>query len=289
MRIALAPKNPRRMIWIPITLVLLFFAIGFAFRLFEGTFLYFPRSLENGRLQELTAIDPVTGAIFSEVSIPTEDGETLVGWHGEPKRIRGTLLWFHGNAGSLEHRYEDLRGLVAAGLEVLVVDYRGYGRSTGSPSEEGLYLDARASLDYLESELGTDPGRVVLLGRSLGGAVAVELATERKVRGVVIESSFTSLADMAKRVVRWFPAHWFAKSEFGTEERLVTLTVPVLLFHGTADEVVPFDHGETLAAAGAGLDLEFVPVEGAGHNDVSTTMGREYFDRVVAFVERCLR
>jgi len=271
------------MLTFAITLVVLFLGAGLLLRLMEGRLIYHPVPLEGGELAELAADLPESGARFEEVSFPTEDGETVTGWLGVPERPRGWLLWLHGNAGNVLHRWEDFsRFVVREEVAVLILDYRGYGRSTGRPDEGGLALDARAALDFLGAR-GVESERVFLLGRSLGGAVAVRLAEERPVAGVVMESTFLSIRAMARHTFPFFPAGWFAKSRFATDERIGRLTVPVLHFHGRADGIVPFSHGRRLSELAPEEGYEFVPVD-SGHNDLSLSMGDAYFERVVRFI-----
>ncbi|MHC4860526.1 MAG: alpha/beta hydrolase [Planctomycetota bacterium] len=271
-----------------ITILVLLVLPAVLFLLLQNRFLYFPQSLAVGALEERLAVIAKGEDTYEEVSFATSDGETLVAWLGRPPEPRAWLIWFHGNAGSIEHRFDDFLGFVRrANMAVLLVDYRGYGRSTGSPDEAGLYLDARAAWDYLVAR-ESDPARIFLLGRSIGGAVAVELATEKPARGLILESTFTSLEAMAKKTVPWYPpAWWIARGKFPTGDRIERLTMPILLFHGKADELVPFSHGYALSVI-AGENLEFVPVPAAGHNDLSLTMGRDYYERVAAFVDACL-
>ena len=277
------------MISLTVTLLVVLLLPGVLFFFFKERFLYYPHRLKEGALRQYVSNLPPGGEdSYEEIAFRTEDGETLVGWFGAPVEPKAWLLWFHGNAGSIEHRFGDLWQLVRrCGLAVLIVDYRGYGRSTGSPHEKGLYLDARAAWDALIVR-GAEPERIFLLGRSIGGGVAVELATEKPARGLIIESTFTSLSDMAGKVAWWYPpARWIARGRFPTEERIAALTMPIILFHGEDDDLVPLAHGEALAAR-AGENLTLVPVPGAGHDDVSLTMGRAYFERVSEFVDRCL-
>lgn len=266
--------------------IAVFLGLGFGLRLVEPRLVYDPRPLPPGRLAELLDGTPPGDGIFEEVSFRTPDGEALVGWLGRPaaRPPAAWVLWCHGNAGSVEHRFLDLvRFVRECGFGVLVFDYRGYGRSTGKPTEEGLYVDAEAALDFLAARAGVPPEEIAVLGRSLGGAVAVELAGRRTVRCLVLESTFTSAADMAKKMIPLFPARWFMRSRFATDAKIGALELPILLFHGRRDEIVPFEHGERLAAAARADRTTFVPVD-TMHNDLSETLGRTYFERVAAFV-----
>jgi len=271
------------MIYYPIAAVVLFILVGLAIRLLETRMLYHPSPLEAG------AIDSVIEAAgdgedrYEEVDFLAEDGVRSTGWLGTPKEPRGTLLWFHGNAGSVAHRWGDFLTFVRdLRLRVLIVDYRGYGRSEGSPGEAGLYLDARAALDFLGTR-GVASKDVFVLGRSLGGAVAVELATERPLKGLILESTFTSAPAMGRSMLPFYPVSWFMRSRFDSETRIARLELPILLFHGRRDRIVPFKHGERLAAAATKEQVTFVPVD-SDHNDLSVRLGKEYFDRVESFL-----
>jgi len=229
--------------------------------------------------------DPAdVGLAFTDLAIPTEDGERLHGWW-IPTRVRPArahVLFLHGNAGNVSHRLEHAVSLGAAGFDLLLVDYRGYGRSTGRPREEGLYRDARAALAALRAGAGVDRERIVYMGESLGGAVAAWLALQEEPRGLVLQSTFTSLRDVARVHYPWAPPV-LVPDAFPTRARLGELRAPVLVLHGDADEIVPVAHARALAEAAAGpRRLEIVA--GAGHNDLVALMGASYGRTVAAWL-----
>lgn len=221
--------------------------------------------------------DPAdVGLAFTDLTIPTDDGERLHGWW-IPSRVapaRGHVLFFHGNAGNVSHRLDHALALTAAGLDVLLVDYRGYGRSTGRPNEAGLYRDARASLAALRSGGQVDPARIVYMGESLGGAVALELALAEPPLVCVLQSTFTSLRDMARV---HYPSAFsgLAGEAYPNRERIARLRAPSLILHGDADEIVPLEHAHALLAA-APEPRRLHIVAGAGHNDLVQVMGKSY-------------
>jgi fermentation-respiration switch protein FrsA (DUF1100 family) len=169
--------------------------------------------------------------------------------------------------------------------QVFIVDYRGYGRSEGRPSEEGLYTDARAAWRYLVEERGIAPARIVIFGKSLGGAVAVELATQVKPAGVILESSFTSVPDMAARHFPFVPKA-LIRTKMNSAGKIARIRAPKLHIHSPADEVVPYELGRELFDAAAD-PKRFHRVEGAGHNETYLVGGSGYFAAIRDFMEYC--
>ncbi len=195
--------------------------------------------------------------------ILTGDGQRLHAWYAPPRGHAPVLLWSHGNAGNIAHREPALLALAARGLGVLAYDYRGYGRSEGSPSEAGVYLDARGAFDDLTTR-GVAPSAIVCFGESLGGAVSIEVATRRPCAAVAVVSTFTRLADLARR--HYGPVGSLAGNRFDSLARVPRLTVPVFVAHGDRDEIVPFELGERLFGA-ARRPKRFHRIAGAEHND----------------------
>jgi fermentation-respiration switch protein FrsA (DUF1100 family) len=216
------------------------------------------------------------GLGHQDLAVQTSDGERLHGWwfaaRAEPRR--GHLIHFHGNAGNISHRLAEAAALTRAGFDVLLFDYRGYGRSTGRPSEAGLYADARAVRAAAAARPGVDPARLVYLGESLGGAVALALALEHPPRGLVLQSTFTSIRDMARLHYPVVPP-FLVPDEYPSLRRIPGLRAPLLVLHGDRDEIVPFTHGQRLFEAAPEPRL-FHRVAGAGHNDLLAVAGPSY-------------
>lgn len=224
-----------------------------------------------------------------EVRLRTADGVQLYGWWRPPGSDEApVLLWCHGNAGNISHRAENLELLGRRGLGVLLFDYRGYGRSEGSPSEEGLYLDAEAAHRYLTEEQGIAPRHIILFGRSLGAAVALRTVLERPAAGLIMESPFVNVPAMARHMMPFLPVWALARNEFDSLARIGRLEVPVLIIHGTADRLVPPEQGRRLYQA-APEPKEWYAIEGAGHNDTYMAGGEQYMERFDAFCRRCVR
>lgn len=196
--------------------------------------------------RELEAAPSDAGLPFDQVRIETADGVRLHGWYLPAQPARATLLFFHGNAGNISHRLDSLRIFHDVGLSVLIIDYRGYGRSEGTPSERGTARDARAAWRYLVTERGAEPERIVVFGRSLGAAVAAELARDVAPGALILESAFTSVPDIAQEAYWFLPARWLSRFEYTTAEYVKEIAAPVLVIHSEDDEIIPFHHGRTV-------------------------------------------
>lgn len=227
------------------------------------------------------------GLDYDDVFLTAADGVRIHAWH-VPGESDTTLLWLHGNAGNISHRVDNIAALNSlTGLGVLIVDYRGYGLSEGSPSEKGLYLDAEAAFEHLVTEHGLDPVEdIVLFGRSLGVGVAADVATRHTVRCVILESGFTSVISMAGAsrpdwlVYALMP---FVGARYDTLAKISRVKSPVMIVHGDRDEIVPFQMAEELFEA-ARDPKRFHVVKGAMHNDVYERGGAAYFQALREFI-----
>lgn len=228
--------------------------------------IYFPMKYPSGWWEAQEQI----GA--SDVWLTEADGVRLHGWWVPAGSGEVVTLYLHGNAGNLTHRAPHLREITMAGSSVLIIDYRGYGRSEGWPYERGLYADAEAAYRYLAGK-GHAPERIVLHGESLGTAVAVDLASRVKCGGVVLEAPFTSARAVAWKVLPVIgPALVWG---FDSKSKIRSVSAPVLILHGEQDEVISFNFGRQLFAA-ANEPKYFRPVPGSGHNDIVETAGSKY-------------
>lgn len=204
------------------------------------------------------------GLEYEEVHLTSSDGVNVYGWYLPSKAAQGTLLFLHGNGGNISHRGESLRIFHRLGLNVLIIDYRGYGKSDGEPSEAGLYRDARAGWRYLRQERGRKPEEIVIFGRSLGGTVAARLASEVQPAGVIIESSFSSARDMAQELFPWLSYLTVIRYDFDAADALGKVHVPLLMLHSPDDEIIPYHLGRKLYQA-ANEPKFFQPLRG-DHN-----------------------
>ena len=201
----------------------------------------------------------------SEITLPTPDGETLVAWYARAKPGEPTLLYFHGNAGSLATRVERVRKYVERGRGILILTYRGFGGSTGTPSELSNTADAKLSYDYLIGN-GLRPEDILLYGESLGTGVAVQTAAARSAAGLILDAPYTSLADVAAERYPWVPVRWLMSDPYRSDLYLVKLTLPVLVVHGDRDDTVPVAMGRKVYEL-AGGPKELAIINGAGHSD----------------------
>ena len=250
---------------------------------FQARYVYFPDL--PSRQVEATPAD--IGLAFQALALRTADGEALAGWFIPAPAARGTLLYLHGNGGNIGHRLDQIEVFHRLGLNVLIIDYRGYGASSGKPSEEGTYQDALAAWNYLTQEKRLAPERVIVFGESLGGSVAAWLAARQPPAGLVIYASFTSVPEMAQALYPMFPASRLARYRYDTRAALRGVNCPVLILHSPEDEIIPFSHGQALLAA-AREPKRLVELRG-GHND-ALELSREVYTREIgAFLQQFLR
>lgn len=245
----------------------------------QSKYLYFPS-------RDLVMTSATTRLPYEDVSVQTVDGETVHGWFVPAADARATVLFCHGNAGNIANRVDAIWLFHELGLNVCIFDYRGYGRSTGKPSEEGTYRDADAIWTWLTTTKGIEPGRVVVFGESLGGAVAAWLAEQKRPGAAILESTFTSVPDMAARLYPFLPVRWLCRFRYPTLDRMPRIVCPVLVAHGPDDEMIPFKQGQKLFEA-AREPKVFVTLKGL-HNTGREETGRSYDEALDAFITRSL-
>lgn len=243
---------------------------------------YYP---EYGR--SITETPDDLGLPYETVELATDDGEILHGWFVPAPDAAGTVLFFHGNAGNISHRMGYLLMFYRLGYNTFIIDYRGYGQSSGVPSESGTYRDAQAAWRYLTEKKGIVPSNVVLFGESLGAAVAAWLAAREKPALLVLASAFTSVPDMGAKLYPFLPIRLLSRFEYNTLEYLRSVNCPVFIAHSPQDEIVPFEQGRALYEA-APDPKQFLELQG-GTTTVSFTCrktGRKHwatlFERIQA-------
>jgi hypothetical protein len=243
---------------------------------FENRLIFYPSA-------ELLATPQRARLGFDDVAFTTEDGVDLHGWWIPARHERAVLLFFHGNAGNIGDRIDSIEIFHRLGLTVFIIDYRGYGRSLGRPSELGTYKDAAAAWRYLATERGVSPDRVVVFGRSLGAAVATKLAVEQPPRALILESAFTSVPDMAALAFPFLPVRFLARTRYDNLGRIGDIHCPLLVIHSRDDEIIPFAQGRRLYQA-ANEPKRFLEIN-HGHNDGFLLSGSLYTDGLAAFLD----
>jgi uncharacterized protein len=254
---------------------------AFAVYLFimQPRLLYYPDM--PGR--ELEATPAVVGLAYEEVALQTSDGVRLHAWFIPVEQPRASVLFCHGNAGNISHRLDSIRLLHSLGLQVLIFDYRGFGKSEGSPSEAGTYRDVDAAWHHLLDVRGIPAGEIIVSGRSLGAAVAADLASRTRPAAVILESAFTSVPDMAAEIYPWLPVRLLSRYRYDNLDKVMRITGPLLLVHSRQDEIIPFAHGERLFER-AREPKSFLEIQG-GHNDAFLTSRKAYTHGLKAFLD----
>jgi len=256
----------------------------------------FPRFIEKRLIfypdRDNHSITPdVYGLEYDDVTFRTEDGLNLNGWFVPGKKSSSdedlhTLLWFHGNAGNINQRLENIKMLHdRVHVNVFIIDYRQYGKSDGKVSEQGTYIDARAALTYLHSRKDINHEKIIFFGRSLGSAVAVDLAVKENCRALILETPFTSIKEMGKELYPLLPINLFLRTKYDSLSKIRDVKVPTLIMHGDKDELVPFEQGRKIYEA-ANEPKEFYTIPGATHNDTHIVGGEEYFDTIRNFMNK---
>ncbi len=218
-----------------------------------------------------------------EVYFDTEDGVHIQALHLRNPSSETITIFFHGNAGNIFHRLADFQRLRKLGTSVLAVSYRGYAKSEGSPSEAGIYSDAKAAFKYVTGPLGYPPSRIFVLGRSIGSTAAADLAQDKAIAGLILVSPLSSAKEQAEAMGLGF-ATSLVGNAFDNMGKMSRLKAPLLVIHGTRDEVIPIAMGRTVHAVAPGEKF-FHPINGAGHNDLSGKFAREYWGIILAFFE----
>ena len=269
-----------RMVWsILVVLAVAYAGLLIVVFLFQSRLVYFPNI---GR--ELSATPRDAGLEYEEVRLNTSDGESLHAWFVPAPQSRGTVLLFHGNAGNISHRLEYLSMLHRLGYSSFIFDYRGYGRSSGSPSEQGTYRDAEAAWHYLTVTRKIEPRRIALLGESLGGAVAAWLASRQQPGALVLASVFTSVPEMAAELYPFLPVRLLSRFDYNTRACLEKVEVPVLVAHSREDDIISYRHGRALFDAARG-PKSFLEMRG-GHNDGFLFSRETWAGELGAFLDR---
>ena len=270
-------------IWKLLLIGVCIYAVLTAFIYFrQSSLIYYPNM--PGRTLDVTPRE--IGLAYQDVELLTEDNIKLHGWFIPNESAKGTLLFFHGNAGNISHRLESIKLFHKLGLNVFIIDYRGYGQSDGKVSEKGTYRDARAAWKYLSETRGISTNQIIIFGRSLGASIAAWLASEHSPAALIIESGFTSVPSMAKRLYPFLPVRWLAVFSYDTKQYVANISCPVLIAHSRNDDIIPFAEGLELFDAAPG-SKQFLEMRG-GHNDGFMVSGLSYIQGLNSFIHENL-
>ncbi len=280
-----AKKIMGLIIRILIIIVICYAAVLLTVLLRQKKMLYFP-------LKAMSTSPADIGLSYRDVTFKTTDGLTLSGWFVGVERNRdipaiydsqNVVLFCHGNGGNISHRLDTLAIFHRLGLRTFIFDYRGYGRSEGDPSEDGTYRDVEAAWRYLTEDESIPPDRIILFGRSLGGAVAAHMASKTDARALVLESTFTSVPNVAAEIYPFLPVHMFCRFKYNTLDRLKRIEMPVLVVHSNEDNMIPFRHGRELFLE-AKEPKQFLEIHGS-HNQGFHTSEQIYTEGLKQFLD----
>lgn len=261
--------SPTLILFIEIIVVLFvaYSVLGWTLYFMQATFLYRP-------VRDVTYTPEELGLDFEKVTYKSEDGLHISGWYIPSEGSKLTVLFCHGNGGNMMHRLDSINIFNNMGLNCFIFDYRGYGNSEGTPSEEGTYMDAMGAYKWLTMEKKVPPDDIIIFGRSLGASVAAHLASRVDARTLIIESAFTSYVDIGRKFYPYMPVRWFARFSYETIEYIKKVHCPLMIIHSRNDDLVPFEFALELHEA-ANEPKELVEIFGS-HNDGFLISGEIY-------------
>ena len=249
-------------------------------RYFERSNIYHPSKTIERSPQDI-------GLKYEDVNLKTDDGVQINGWFIPHKLPTVTILFCHGNAGNDSDRLDTIQFFHSLNLNVFIFDYRGYGKSQGKPTEIGTYKDTMSAYRYLEARNDIDTSKIIFYGESLGGAMAIELATKTKPAGVIINSTFTSVPDMSKEIYPWLPIQKLIKYRYDSLSKIKAVQCPILIMHSKQDDIVPYHHGRKLFDA-ANQPKEFLDLKGVHWESV--TVNSDYLrEPLMKFIQLCAK
>ncbi len=274
-------KTLTRMLWIILaTAAGLYVIVCAVLYVVQSRMIYFP-----SRTISVTPQD--AGLAYESVDLTAEDGVGIHGWFIPAESAQATLLFCHGNGGNISHRLESIRQFHRLGLSVFIFDYHGYGLSGGRPGEKETYMDAQAAWDYLTGTRGISADSVIVFGRSLGGAVAVWLARQFQPKALIVESSFTSVPDVAAHYYPFFPVKLLARFHYDSKERIRRIHIPLLIIHSPDDDIIPYEFGARLFEI-ANEPKQFLRIHGS-HNDGFLISDSTYLAGLEEFLSNSLK
>lgn len=249
----------------------------------QSALIYYP----NMPGRKLVATPQNIGLLYEDVALLTKDNIQLHGWFVPADAAKASVLFFHGNAGNISHRLESIDIFHRLGLNVFIIDYRGYGQSEGKVTEKGTYRDAEAAWQYLTGTKGISDNQIIVFGRSLGASIASWLASKHTPAALIVESGFTSVAAMAQRLYPFLPVRWLTHFRYNTKKHVGNISCPVLVAHSRQDDIIPFDEGLEIYQA-AHKPKAFLEMQG-DHNDGFIVSGTDYIDGLSSFINEHIK
>jgi len=232
--------------------------------------------------RNLIATPENIGLTYQDIEFLTEDNVRLHGWFIPNKNAKGTVLFFHGNAGNISHRLDSIEIFHRMELNVFIIDYRGYGQSKGKITEKGTYRDAEAAWNYLNNTQGISGKQIIIFGRSLGASIATWLASKYTPAALIIESGFSSVPAMAQRLYPFLPVRWLTHFKYNTSQYVKNISCPVMVAHSKNDDIIPYAEGREIFEA-APKPKQFLEMRG-GHNDGFIVSGSTYDEGLRSFI-----
>jgi len=268
----------RILLTVGISIVIVYIGLALLLYLTQAKYVYYPNIV--GR--EITATPEQIGLRYEGITFDTADKIKLNAWFIPAEDSRGVILFCYGNAGNISHRLESIQLFHKLRLSTFIFDYRGYGGSEGTPTEAGTYQDALAAWNFLIQEKEIPQDKIIVFGRSLGGAVAAWLAHKHNPKALILESTFTSIPDMAVEIYPYFPVRLLCRFRYNANEYLKEVRCPVLIIHSLQDEIVPFSHGQKLFNT-ANEPKEFLEIKGT-HNELQSI--KDYQAGIDVFISK---
>lgn len=237
--------------------------------------------------RDLVTTPETIGLTYQDIELRTEDHTKLHGWFIPNNNAKGTVLFFHGNAGNISHRLDSIKIFHRMDLNVFIIDYRGYGQSEGHTTEKGTYQDAQAAWNYLTQTRGISESKIIIFGRSLGASIASWLASQHTPAALILESGFTSAPSMGQRLYPFLPIRWLARYQYNTKQYVSAISCPVMVAHSKDDDIIPYDEGRDIFNA-APEPRRFLDMRG-GHNDGFIVSGSDYTEGLRSFIHDNLK
>ena len=278
-------KNPvkaftkiRYMFWSVVFIIIgLFVGLMILLAIFQSRFIYFPS-------RDIAITPDSVGLSYWDISFKSLDGNELSAWFIPAENPRGVVLFCHGNAGNISHRLDSIQIFYNLNLSTFIFDYRGYGKSNGKPTEKGTYLDAESAWQHLIEKQKINPEDIILFGRSLGGTIASWLAKQHTPKALIIESTFTSIPDMAAKLYPFLPVKLLARFKYNALDYIQQAHCPVLIIHSRNDEMIPFSHGQRLFQK-ANEPKQLLEIQGT-HNEGFLISEKFYINGLDSFISK---